>query len=178
MVNSVIIKNEKTFKALYIEFYRPLFFYANKYVGDEEASDDIVQEVFIRLWNKYRNETINSIRSFLYSSVKNECLNYLKKEAVKESYVQRILSNLAEDEMVYSIQLYEEELFRQINSLIETMPDQRKKIFKLVVKGLDNSSIAELLNVSINTVKTHRLKARQFLKEKLKHIVQIVIGIV
>ncbi len=177
MDDSIIIKNEKTFKTLYSEFYRPLFFYAQKYVKDEIASDDIIQEVFVRLWNQYRNETINSIRSFLYQAVKNECLNYIKKEALKHNYKQQTLKSVSEDDLIYSLYLYEEELFRQINSLIESMPGQRKKIFKMVVKGFDNSTIAELLDVSINTVKTHRLKARQFLKEQLKHVLQIVIGI-
>ena len=77
--------NRVLFKKYFEEYYRPLCGFANKFIQDMEASDDIVQEAFLGLWNNREDILdVKAIKNYLYSSVRNSCLNYLRHQKVKE----------------------------------------------------------------------------------------------
>jgi len=154
------IKTDKGFKELFDEFYQSMYHYAKRIVENDEAADDITQEVFINIWNKRFELEIKTFAEFLYTSVRLKCMNYLranKKKTMSQVELSESVMTQIDDRLI----LIEEEMMREIKNLIGSMPEQRRKVFEMHVNGMEQQVIADELGVSINTVKTHKLKARQ-----------------
>lgn len=84
--------DQKSYEQLYHDLYPSLLLFAKKYVGDDAQSEDIVQEVFITLWNNASQLSIHtSLKSYLYSAVRNAAINFLEKKAVEEKRKERHL---------------------------------------------------------------------------------------
>ena len=168
------IKTEKGFRLLFDEYYPSMYHYANRIVENEEAADDIAQEVFVNIWDKRSELEISSYAGFLYTSIRHRCMNYLRAEQrrrLKKTELEESVSAQVDDRMY----LIEEEMVREIKKLIKELPDQQRRVLELHVEGLGQKEIADELNISINTVKTHKLKARQFLKSQLKNTLFILL---
>lgn len=161
------IKSDKGFRELFDEFYPSMYNYARRIVENEEAADDITQEVFINLWNKRNELEVHSFAGFLYTSTRHRCMNYIRGEKNRLNK-QISISDTHTDEVDDHLFVVEEEMVREIKKLIATLPEQQQNVFKLHVSGLKQKEIAEELGISVNTVKTHKLKARQYLKAQLK----------
>lgn len=158
--------NINIFETLFRQFYPSLCVVARKIVVDREAAEDIVQEVFIRLWEKKGNyEAIPDLRAFLYVAVRNLCFNYLrdKKETVDCTQVE-----LADRCTSFQEQLIQEETYRLISKAISGLPLQSGKIMRLTLDGKQNKEISEILGVSVTTVKTLKYNALKILKLSLK----------
>ena len=161
--------NKMVFKQLFEEYYHPLRGFARKFISDYDICNDLVQESFVGLWDK-RKEISNSsaIKSYLYSSVRNACLNHLRFEQMKSKNEDRILA-LSSD-WYYEDSLLEEEVHSQIYEAIKDLPAQSRRVIVMAMNGSTNLEIAEELNISINTVKTLKQRSYKFLREKLKGI--------
>lgn len=162
------IKNDAHFKSIFDEYFSSLYYYALKVIHDEHVAEDIIQEVFLDLWKKKDEVYINKIANYLYTSARFRCMNHLRHEKVKKDF--RDIS-IKENEPQFddSIAMIEEETVKEIYKLVHSMPDQRKTVFLLHMDGLSQKEISNELSISINTIKTHKLKARQFLREQLKY---------
>ena len=161
--------NREVFKKIFEDYYRPLCGFSRRFITDAEICDDIVQESFLALWNKRTEiESYNVIKSYLYASVRNACLNYLRHENVKQKSEEEIktLSSdwYAEDSIV------EEEVHSQIYEAIKELPPQSRNIIVMTMNGFTNPEMAEELGVSINTIKTLKKRGYTFLRGKLKGI--------
>ncbi len=167
------IKTEKGFRELFDEFYQSMYHYAKRIIEEEQGADDITQEVFINIWNKRNELEIHAYAGFLYNSIRLKCMNFLRSKKKRENY-QVQLSESVMTQMNDRLFLVEEEMMREIKNLINSMPDQRRRVFEMHVNGMEQQAIADELGVSINTVKTHKLKARQFLREQLKNSLYIL----
>lgn len=156
----------KAFNQLFDQLYPSMCSVADSFIKDQDRSRDIAQEAFINLWNKREDyDSITSLRTFLYVSVKNLCLNYLrdrKEESVSEL---ELVENI---DISFKNIVIEEESIRIINSAIENLPTQSSKIMKLTLKGMKNMEIAENLGISVNSVKTLKYNALKTLKVVLK----------
>ncbi len=156
--------NKFVFKKLFESLYEDLVFFANGYLFDISASEDIVQETFIQLWEKAETITIkNSLKAYLYSMVRNRCLNYLKTIKITDS--SNILDFQAIIESDYDLDDYTNEdkeiIYSQILKIIETLPAKMQTIVKLrFMNNYKYSEIAEEMNVSVNTVKTQLKRAK------------------
>ena len=138
-----------------------------KYIKDTLAVEDMIQEVFLSFWEKrddFENE--KAVKAFLYTSVRNKCLNYIKHQAVLKKHEQNLIDNL-QSEQFFSRHVIEEESFNQLFQEINQLPDAAKKIMLLALKGLKNKEIANELGISENTVKTQKKIAYSKLKKKL-----------
>ncbi|MBN2486176.1 MAG: RNA polymerase sigma-70 factor [Bacteroidales bacterium] len=155
------------FELLFKRLYPRLKDFAWKVVKDEDIAKDIVQDVFIKLWEKKKSvETIN-IEAFIFKSVKNQCLTHLKHLKIVEN-VNSNLSNLSEVEELYRIDfvrnepyvLIEKELQRQIEDVFNKLPGQCRNVFMLSrIEGLKNREIAEKLEINIKNVERHITRA-------------------
>ena len=174
MENQLLLKqlsegNRIVFKKIFEEYYRPLCGFSKRFIVDAEICDDLVQESFLGLWNK-RNEieSYGAIKSYLYSSVRNACLNYLRHEGVKQKNEEDIKSLssdwYAEDSIL------EEEVHSQIYEAIKELPPQSRKVIIMTMNGLTNPEMAEELGVSVNTINTIKQRGYTFLRSKLKGI--------
>jgi RNA polymerase sigma-70 factor (family 1) len=159
---------------IFSEFYKALCSFACKYLNDRDEAEDTVQEVFIELWNQRERFTeFGHVKSFLYLSVKNKCLNIINHLKVKENYIDENLSQHSEDS--FEVQVIKAEVVRQISYELDQLPAQRKKIILLNMKGLKNEEIAEDLGISINTVKLQKKIAYEQLRQKLGRVVYLLL---
>ena len=167
--NELKNRNESAMAFIFNKYYRDLCFYSNKIIRDFEISRDIVQEVFIKLWDE-SNKLPDSleIKSYLYACVKNSSLNYIKKEASKDKYKAKILE-LLNSHVSNSTEVEYKELVQAVENTINSLPDSMYKIFDLSRnEGLKNREIAEELGISIKTVESNITKALKIFRENLK----------
>jgi RNA polymerase sigma-70 factor (family 1) len=157
--------DKQTYQSLFNNLYPAMCLFSKKFLCESDEAEDIVQEVFIELWNqRQRFESIEQIKAFLYLSVKNRCLNFLKHLRVREKFV----NNMAAAEQFFEEYVLETEVVQHIYNAINGLPAQRKKIIILSMGGLKNNEIATDMKVSINTVKLQKKIAYRQLREKLK----------
>lgn len=151
------------FKTFFKKYFPSLYLFAEKLTEDKLLSKDIVQEVFIRTWKSNNNfENENALKAYLYLLTKNQCIDHLRKNKINKTTA---LSNEVALENAYIDEIVREETFRLLNIAIEQLPPQRKSIIELTLKGLKNQEIAEDLQISVNTVKTHKLKAYKTIRK-------------
>ncbi len=159
---------EDALKEIYRLFFHALCAFGSRFVKDDAAVADIVQEIFIKVWGRREKfEAIYSLRSFMYLSVRNACLNYNRdRSRVKKVSLDDTVSEaLVEEEECFVI---EEELHRRIRNEVERLPEAMRKVFNLTLLDMSITEIAEALDVSENTVRNQRARAREILREKLK----------
>jgi RNA polymerase sigma-70 factor (ECF subfamily) len=158
-----------SFNQLFEDYYQNLCRFVYTFVRDTEISEEIVQELFISIWEQRQSISINtSIRAFLYTSVKNKALNYLRNEKTRTRHENEFARNqgLRTEDL---INLYEKEEFHGIlEKAITELPDQCRAIFELRQKqNLSNKAIALELNLSIKTVENQINIAVKKLREKI-----------
>lgn len=139
---------------------------ADRYLCDEMQSKDIAQEAFIKLWDK-REEfaDIVSIKSYLYITVRNLSLNYIRDHR-KGIDMPGILPDCPESD--FKSLIIEEEAIRQLYAAIDRLPAQTAKVIRLSLKGLKNQKIAEELDISVNSVKTLKYNAFRTMRKELE----------
>lgn len=166
--------NQSAFKSLYDKYFEALYLFGLKYVANREVVEDIIQESFVKVWEKRSSFFYEAaLKSFLYKTVRNSCLNYLEHQKVCKKYENQGAKDLESNEFFLNT-LIEEEVNRIISEALQKLPESARLIYLLSLKGLKNSEIAEDLDISINTVKTQKQRANKFLKEKLKDLFSIL----
>jgi len=160
--------NEKAFDDIFNTYYTPLCIYAKKYVEEIENAEEIVQDLFVKLWEKQNQLDINtSLKSYLYKSTYNSCLDFQKHLKIQQKYKDRVKEDPPEF-IDFCDNLIELELEEKIKKAIDSLPKQCCKIFKLSrFENLKYKEIAEQLNISVKTVENQMGKALKILKEKI-----------
>ena len=170
IINGINEKSDRAFKYLFDTYYPSLCRYARQFVGEFIDQEDVVQEIFVKLWEREGGfENLKALSAYLYRAVHNACLVYIRdgKEKRGEELINR-LGDVLEFETPDNEQLLiEEEYYRQIFVALNSLPEQRRVIVEMTMEGKKNEEIAEALQVSVNTVKTLKKKAYVYLREKL-----------
>ncbi len=157
---------ETAMQQLYDFFFVPLCAYGSRFIPNQQIVADIVQEVFIKSWDKRKSFfSIFSLRAFLYTSVRNGCLNELRNQKRKGKKVEISEFSAFEDRDF----IVEEEVYRMISMEIAALPPAMKQVFELSLLDLKVKEIAQLLNVSEFTVRNQRVSAKKKLQERLKN---------
>ena len=143
-----------------------LFRLALRITFNRAEAEDVVQEVFVRLWEK-RGElkSVQNLEGYLLLSVKNRCLNYLKHEEVERRHAEILLQEQDEEDEDY--RLMREEMYRALHRAVDELPERCRQVFELHLQGKKNEEIAQVLELSVETVKTQKKKAMYFLRERL-----------
>lgn len=164
--------NEKVFNQAFDRYYPCLCFYTDKILHDFDLSRSIVQQVFVDLWIKREKLHIDSLKSYLYQSVRNASLDVLKHKKAELKY----LSTLQKEESNQFADLLEEaELADKINRAIHKLPDKCREIFVLCrLEELKYAEIADRLNISVKTVEMQICIALKKLRIELtdSHMIQ------
>lgn len=149
---------------------------SNKILKDEEAARDVVQEVFIRFYEKsYDFPNLIALKSFLYSCVQSKALNALEKQNTRTFLKQRLDTPKYEEATYFRHQI-EAEIFEEIFAAIEELPSECRRIFKMsYLEHMDIREITEKLQIAESTVKTQRQRAKQYLRKRLKNLYTLVI---
>ena len=169
------LHNKETFKQIFDGYFNALCSFGNKYIKDISAVEDLTQEVFISLWDKRENfDHLSAIKAFLYTSVRNKCLNLLKHQVVIQKNEAALIEEL-EYEQFFTNHVIEEETFNQLFSEIRLLPGSSQEIMILALNGLTNPLIAEELGISVNTVKTQKKIAYSKLKSNLGPVIGAIL---
>lgn len=151
--------------------YAGLCCYANSILDNNAIAEDIASDVFIDFWLKYSKdpERIKNIKAYLFTSVRNQCMLYLKKQdrqvAANEYYQ---LAGLTDDEMTET-QILIDKCVERILTYIETLPPGYRNVFKLYYQeDLPINEIASLLQVTIGTIKSQKYKAENRLRKMVR----------
>jgi RNA polymerase sigma-70 factor, ECF subfamily len=163
------------YEMVFREYYRPMTAYAFRFLGNLADSESIVQDVFLRLWQKRKEIMItSSLQNYLFRSVKNHCINYIEHEKIKSGYQNMVIRNEA-DRSEYSEFFLEFGLKKKIEAAIALLPEKRQEIFRLAREdGLKYREIAERLEISVKTVETQMTLALRQLRESLKEYKNLV----
>lgn len=162
------INKQKTaaYHQLYSEYYKVLVLYAINILSSSEAAEDIVQELFATMWEKKMSFfSLPSFRTYLYNSVRNASINYLKHQNVESLYLEHLASTYRE--ITEEEDTTEEEVYRLLFRAIDKLPTRCREVFLLHMDGKKNEEIAITLGISIETVKTQKKRAIQFIKEQM-----------
>ena len=166
LAKRVTERDEEAFKILYEEFFHALLSVACKYVEIEEARD-IVQDTFFKLWSAPQKFLhINDMRFYLYRSVQNQCLNYIRDKKVEVNY--RNKTEVITEDYFYNA-LLEEEIFIRLRQAIDELPEKYRNVINLNLEGLSDKDIAEKLDITIDAVKQQKKRGKEQLKGKLTH---------
>ena len=160
--------------------------FEEKNILDEDEAEDVVQDAFVELWEK-RNEIDlgDSIHTFMYRSVYFKAINIIRHKNVENNYSQSLIDIYQKkidyfhpDENDTIRKMESNEINKEIFSVIESLPEKCKEVFKLsYLNDMKNKEIAELLNISLRTVEAHMYKALKFLRANLSHLMPVILWI-
>ena len=154
-----------------------MYLYAISFLVSDEEAEDAIQEVFINFWKddtyqKIQNEVT---KTYLFRSVKNNCLNRLKKKDVLRDRLDLFREDVAEEEMM----MWNDTLIQEVGTAIEEMPEQTREIIQGVFfREMKYQEVADYLGISINTVKTLLKNGMRHLRERFAERVDLFLIIV
>ena len=165
----------QTFETLFRQYYQMLCSYAHRFVNDTDTAEEIVQDLFFKLWEKRSELQINtSVKSYLFSAVHNRCLKYIEHRNVETKYRNYYLLHESEIDNNLHYNSNVRELQGIIEHTLDSLPERCGRIFRLNrFEGLKYHEIAELLSISIKTVEANMGKALKMLRKNLKEYVEI-----
>jgi RNA polymerase sigma-70 factor (family 1) len=159
LLEKIAAGDQAVFRQVYGSFYKRLFQFALAIVKTRETAEEIVEDVFVRIWRQKASvPSIRNLRVYLYTATKNTALNYLSKKA-RESitepfdhiHIEMSGSGITPEDILITAEMY-----RKLQEAVEALPPRCKMVFKLVREdGLRYKEIAEILNISVNTIDVH-----------------------
>lgn len=168
-------KQVGAFKILFDRFYRYLVLYAMKWVERQEIAEDIVQDLFVQVWER---DTLYSsyygFKNFVYNSVKNASLDHLKHKEVEGKYMRYTLRNTEAGEMP-ELEVMKDEVYRRLYQVLDELPKRCREVFKYYLEGKKNKEIAEILQISELTVKKQKQNALNYIRERLGTVYMLYI---
>ena len=183
IITQLKLGNEKAFETVFKSHFNGLCLFAEHFLKDTMAAEEIVEDLFCNLWENCKTIDITvSLKAYLYKSVYYQCAKHVRHLKVEQKYKANQAYFFADNQLrdvnsqSYPIaNLIIKELEENIDSIIKTLPPQCKEIFCLNrFENLSYAEIAEKLNLSINTVKTQMSRALQKLREDLKEYLAIL----
>lgn len=157
----------KAYKFFFEEYYQILGVFALKYVKEKEVAADIVNDVILELYSrKLKFENLTALKSFLYLSIKNKSLNYIRHSNAQERYL-HILPPEKEEEFFLD-NIIEEEIYFLMKKAIADLPVPIRQIYELSLQGKSNEEIAQQLGITLDSVKSYKKRGKSVLRDKLK----------
>lgn len=162
---------QKGCELLFQRYYKPMCSHAVRFVYSKDIAEDIVAEIFCNFWDNRAFETVqSSFGAYLFGAVRNRCFNFLQKEQNKTLP----LDSAVENDPLHSVAperiMQYEELYQQVNTLVQALPAQCQKVFIMNrFEGKAGKEIASELNLSTRTVEAHIAKALSALRHGLRH---------
>jgi RNA polymerase sigma-70 factor (ECF subfamily) len=161
--------DQAAFESMFHHYYSRLCVFSNSYVKSLDISRDVVQEVFIKIWDNRESFHISqSLKAYLYMAVRNQSLNFLQQKKQKQRLEERLKKQQDLSDSIKKEELNTEELTEKIWKLVDKLPERRRTIFILYRKhGLSYTEIAEVMDITRKTVENQMGKSLKFLREHL-----------
>lgn len=164
--------NEDAFEHLFLAYYEGLCRFATQYISSAEAVEDLVQDIFFRVWKRrHELDPEGNVRAYLYQATRNEALKHANRQRVRgrrgtEQELQDYPSQVTPKRAVR-----QREIEAEVQKALNALPERRREIFLLSRRhGLTYAEIAVLLDISIKTVETQVGRALRFLEKRLDHV--------
>lgn len=161
-------KEEESFDFFFRQYYASLCLFANSILHNEDEAKDLVQECYIKLWNSQTSsERAETIKSFLYTAVRNKCIDFLRKKKVMKKAELQLIKNNSGLDFGYFDEVAFAEMMRKINEHIEELPLKMQQVFKLYyIEGKKHKQIATELNSSREAVRKQKDRALKIIRQK------------
>mgnify|MGYP001044215573 FL=1 len=166
LVALLVRDNEAAFSELYVRYKNKLYYFVFHLLKSKEETNDIVQEIFIRIWESrsFINPDL-SFSSFLYTMARNRILNYFRDIDIDEKVKEILATQKAKEEEAIDSQIIYTEYQEILRNAISRLPPQRQKIFNMSrIENMSHKEIAAQLGISVNTVQEHISEALKFIK--------------
>jgi RNA polymerase sigma-70 factor (family 1) len=161
--------SKNAFSAIFISYYRDLVLFATNYTHETESAEEIVQDVFVRIWEEH--EVINikvSLKSYLLKSVRNKCIDWIRQAEVRRKYKEECFYTLLTYDFSTDNYIINSELENLIRAALMKLPPVIEQVYRMNrYEGLKYHEIAEKLNVSVRTVEDRIGKALSLLRNEL-----------
>ena len=164
------------FRELFGTFYRYLVLYALRYVKQQEVAEDVVQDVFLHVWeNRKKLYAGEGFHSYLFQAAYTRCIDYYRKTQsadkynlhIEGAYLEEYNALLRSDASVLE-EIYSKDFYEQLHNLLEKLPTQRREVFILTyIEGLKAKEVSERLQIPQRTVESHIYLAIKYLRAHL-----------
>ena len=169
IINKLIQGDFQVFEKIFKKYYQGLCYYALKYVKENDTAEELVQDLFYKIWEKHESLDIQtSLKAYLFNAVRNNSLKYLEHLRIVNNYAKNY--NPEKEYMESSDDLVKmTELQNRIDSTLGKMPKRVRSVFTLSrYDGLKYKEIAEKLNISVKTVEANMGTALKIFRKTLK----------
>ena len=154
-LNRLNARNHEAFQLLFREYFQDIAYYAGKILKDMDVAEDIAQDIFVRLWEKNNHfENYLALKSYLYLSARNSCLNYIKHHNIVLEHAQTQKTKETEENTWNTI--VETEIISLLSDYIRQLPAECAKIMELVMQGYNSTEISTLTGASSSTVRSQK----------------------
>lgn len=167
------------FDQIYIVYFSRMQRFAKEYVLSDEDAENIVQDVFVLLWEKREVLDVKvSLAAYLFALVKNKCLDHLRHQTVAQEYNQELHTKLSALEELNQVFSSDEDVERIVTKAVQALPVRCREVFiKSRMDGKKNKEIADELNISVNTVENQIGIALRKLRVELKDYLPLLLFI-
>lgn len=159
--------DEVAFRKIYLKYHKELYAVAGKYLRSKELAEDAVHDVFVKLWdNREKLDNSGSLSGFLFTALENHVLNMINTRRRKLKKKAKLSEEKSEEKNATDHVIPFSEYQKYYEEAITKLPKARREVFELRMKeGLTNQEVAEIREISVNTVKSHFYKASKFIRE-------------
>jgi RNA polymerase sigma-70 factor (ECF subfamily) len=175
LITGIQERNQVVYEKFFHEYYSALCAYSRFFVKRTDIAEDIVQELFCKIWNKGKEFSIStSLKSYLYKATYNNSIEYLRALKNEILYKEYNLNTLKHTDNSQP----DSDMIAAIYKAIDELPEKCGEVFKLrKFENLSHAEISKKLNISIKTVETHMHRANTTLREKMKklYIIELLI---
>ena len=179
-----MVYTQSSFEKIYKLYYPKMFAFAKNYIQANEDAENVVQDVFVVLWEKKDELELScTLTTYLFTLVKNRCLNYLRHKLIEEEFNTQMKEELgfklyALESLEYSYPS-EKELQSVLQRALDALPERCREVFiKSRIEGLKYKEISEELGISVNTVENHIVTALKKLRVALKDYLPLLLFLV
>ena len=173
-IEEKIIVTEKVFENLYDLYWKDLYLYCNSYLKDAELSKELVQDIFIKLWEN-RSKTVikTSPSKYLLTAVKFKIFEHYRKQSVRDKYFEYKTFEVVENANDTEHHVYYNELKDAFGKAVDDLPERSQLVFQMSRdEGMNNKSIAATLAITEKAVEGNITRAISHLRKRLKQFKQ------
>lgn len=169
LLKQVAEGNEEAFAQLFHAYRDKLFSFIHKLSGSREIAEDILQDVFLKIWiQRKKLVEIDHFNAFLYKAAQNHALNQLRRMSKETLILTKTYAHQNNDSPSADQQLTYNNIRKRLNEIVTQLPPQQKAVYQLSrEQHLKQDQIAEQLNISISTVQNHLTRALKTIREKM-----------
>lgn len=167
--HQITLTDVVVFKRFYETYYRSMKYFGLQYVKDEEVVADLMQDVWLKLWERQSSFTDEeSFKGYLFRAYHHTLLNYIKHHNIEQEFAAQPTEEEMEEEI--SCRMIEAETHQIVSEAFGELSDSCRRVYAASLNGDSQKEIADRYHITINTVKKHINNANHYLRSRLRHL--------